>query len=54
MTCPFEGFKREIVVRLAGHLILFVQQAAAETLIQDFERSLKGVDLTDCWPSAGT
>ena len=41
MTGEFEDFKSEIVARLAEHLIPFVQQAAAaETLIQDFERGL--------------
>ena len=39
MTGEFEDFKSEIVARLAEHLIPFVQQAAAaETLVQDFER----------------
>jgi len=41
MTGEFQDFKSEIVARLAAHLIPFVQQAAAaETLIQDFEREL--------------
>ena len=39
MTGEFQDFKSEIVARLAEHLIPFVQQAAAaETLVQDFER----------------
>jgi len=46
MTGEFQDFKSEIVARLAEHLIPFVQQAAAaETLVQDFERGL--VYLTD-------
>ena len=40
MTGEFQDFKSEIVARLAEHLIPFVQQAAAETLVQDFERGL--------------
>ena len=40
MTGEFEDFNSEIVARLAEHLIPFVQQAAAETLIHDFERGL--------------
>jgi hypothetical protein len=40
VTSEFQDFKSEIVARLAEHLIPFVQQAAAaaETLVQDFER----------------
>ena len=41
MTGQFEDFKSEIVARLPEHLILFVQQGAAdEILIRDFERGL--------------
>ena len=41
MTGEFKDFNSEIVARLAEHLIPFVQQAAAaETLVQDFERGL--------------
>lgn len=41
MTVQFEDIKSEIVARLVGDLIPFVQQAAVVgTLIPDFERGL--------------